>query len=245
MNKIRNFLSKPAVTAVLFVLAVALIAGGTIGGALAALEQFSEVYESRVAMKHIDVAILENGNEVSGEGTMLTDFLTVTNGELVTGREYDEVLTVKNAADAAGIDQFVRVTVLKYWLDPDGNKTPDMDSDWIHLTFVTDGGWTIDTSSSTEERTVLYYGSVLAPGQESTPFLSKVSVDNEVVYNVTQTTTTDSTGLTTITTTFNYDGYQLCLVASVDAIQTHNAVDAAKSAWGRDVSATATTISLN
>ncbi len=245
MNKIRNFLSKPAVTAVLFVLAVALIAGGTIGGALAALEQFSEVYESRVAMKHIDVEILENGTAVSGEGAMLQDFLTVTNGELVTGREYDEVLTVRNSADAEGIDQFVRVTVLKYWLDPNGEKTPDLDSDWIHLTFVTDGGWTIDTASSTEERTVLYYGSVLAPGQESTPFLSKVSVDNEIVYNVTQTTTTDSTGLTTITTTFNYDGYKLCLVASVDAIQTHNAVDAAKSAWGRDVSATATTISLN
>ena len=39
----------------------------------------------------------------------------------------------------------------------------------------------------------------------------------------------------TITTTFAYDGYRFNLKAEVDAVQTHNAEDAIKSAWGVDV----------
>ena len=42
-------------------------------------------------------------------------------------------------------------------------------------------------------------------------------------------------GLTTITTTYEYDGAQFVLEATVDAVQTHNAKDAIKSAWGVDV----------
>lgn len=39
----------------------------------------------------------------------------------------------------------------------------------------------------------------------------------------------------TITTTYEYDGAQFVLEATVDAVQTHNAKDAIKSAWGVDV----------
>ena len=38
-----------------------------------------------------------------------------------------------------------------------------------------------------------------------------------------------------ITTSYAYDGYRFCLEAEVDAVQTHNAEDAVKSAWGVDV----------
>ena len=44
--------------------------------------------------------------------------------------------------------------------------------------------------------------------------------------------------MTTITTKFNYDGVQFNIDAQVDAVQTHNAVDAIKSAWGIDVEIT-------
>ena len=50
-----------------------------------------------------------------------------------------------------------------------------------------------------------------------------------------QTSQTDDNGLTTITTTYEYDGAQFVLEATVDAVQTHNAKDAIKSAWGVDV----------
>ena len=48
-------------------------------------------------------------------------------------------------------------------------------------------------------------------------------------------TDSDDNGLTTITTTYEYDGAQFVLEATVDAVQTHNAKDAIKSAWGVDV----------
>mgnify|MGYP000037232964 CR=1 FL=1 len=50
-----------------------------------------------------------------------------------------------------------------------------------------------------------------------------------------QTSQTDDNGLTTITTTYEYDGALFVLEATVDAVQTHNAKDAIKSAWGVDV----------
>ena len=39
----------------------------------------------------------------------------------------------------------------------------------------------------------------------------------------------------TITTSYDYDGYSFHVEAEVDAVQTHNAKDAIKSAWGVDV----------
>ena len=42
-------------------------------------------------------------------------------------------------------------------------------------------------------------------------------------------------GVTKTVTTFNYDGVKFNLEAEVDAVQTHNARDAIKSAWGVDV----------
>ena len=47
--------------------------------------------------------------------------------------------------------------------------------------------------------------------------------------------TEDENGYKTITTVYDYDGYSFQIEAEVDAVQTHNAVDAIKSAWGVDV----------
>ena len=38
-----------------------------------------------------------------------------------------------------------------------------------------------------------------------------------------------------VKTTYKYNGYMFVLEAEVDAVQTHNAEDAIKSAWGVDV----------
>ena len=235
MKKIRDILSRPAVTAVLFILAVALLFGGALGGARAELTLFSETYDSRVSMKNINVALLENDNPVSGSGALLSDFLTQTNNELIPGYVYDEVLKIKNTGD---IPQYARVTVYKYWLDANGAKAYDMNSDWIDIHFVSDNGngWVKDAAAETVERTVLYYDKLLAPQEESTEFMDTISVAHDVVYHVTQTTST-SGGVTTITTTFDYDGCKLCLMVMVDAVQTHNAAEAIKSAWGQDPAA--------
>ena len=46
---------------------------------------------------------------------------------------------------------------------------------------------------------------------------------------------TEKDGYQTITTTYAYDGYNFQIEAEADAVQTHNAKDAIKSAWGVDV----------
>ena len=59
-------------------------------------------------------------------------------------------------------------------------------------------------------------------------------IDDSIGKKVT-TTPTEENGVKKKVTTFNYDGVKFNLEAEVDAVQTHNAADAIKSAWGVDV----------
>ena len=240
MAKFREFLAKPVVTVLLFALAIGLLAGSGIGGARAALNEQSEIYKSTVELPTVGVRLLENG-AVPKEGKLLTNLL---GGDKVLqpGKIYTEELSVENTGS---IEEFVRVTVQKYWLNAKGEKAPAMDSSWIHLGFATDG-WVIDDKdpSLTEERTVLYYTSALPAGQASTPLMKTICLDGKVAEKVTQESRT-SGSKTIITTTFYYNGYQLCLKATVDAVQINNAQDAIKSAWGRSVTVSGKTLSLD
>jgi len=95
-------------------------------------------------------------------------------------------------------------------------------------------GWVIDKNASTKERTILYYTGIL-PAGESTPALSDtLTIDGSIATKVKQDVT-EKDGYKTITTTYAYDGYNFQLEAEADAVQTHNAQDAIKSAWGVDV----------
>ena len=53
----------PLVTVVLFVVAVAMLLGGSIGGTRAALTYYSETYTSRIQMYDIGVGLIENDRE--------------------------------------------------------------------------------------------------------------------------------------------------------------------------------------
>ena len=92
----------------------------------------------------------------------------------------------------------------------------------------------IDESASTPERTVLYYAEPLKSGDETEPLSNKISIDSSIATKVKQDVT-EKDGYKTITTTYAYDGYNFQLEAEADAVQTHNAQDAIKSAWGVDV----------
>lgn len=233
----KKLLSKPVVPAAAFALAAGLLLFSGIGGARAALTYYSETYSGRVALQDIGVSLQENGTEVSG--ALLSEM--VAEGETVKpGVKYDEVLTVANTGS---INQFVRVSIYKYWLDEDGNKVQNVSPDLIDLNLTGDG-WMVDESSSTAERTVLYYRNVLAAGATSAPFADSLTIDPMVGTKVTQIESV-SAGYRTITTTYDYDGLQFCLEASVDAVQEHNAEDAIWSAWGRHVTVNNGTLSLN
>ena len=238
MKQFRDFLSKPAVTAVLFALALLLLGSGTVGGARAALNIQSEYYNSEVELNDIGVALIEKQADdsfkvVAGKNALMGETSQIgaaikADGKLLPGKTYSEVLAVRNTAE---INEYVRVSVFKYWQDANGNKIPEMDSKWIKLGFVTGNGWTIDTSSTTEERTMLYYGTDIAPGMDTTPFLSTVTIDDTVLTKVSQSTSVEN-GVTVIRTTYIYNGNRFCIEVLVDGVQDHNADQAKLSAWG-------------
>ena len=238
MKKLKAFLSKSAVTGTLFALAILLLAGSTVGVVRAALNIQSNYYNSRVKVLNIGVALVEKNKDdafvtVSGDNALMGANSPMgkaikEDGKLVPGKKYSEVLAVRNVGN---IPEYVRVSVYKYWLDENGKKFSDLNSDWIELGFVTNGGWSIDKDSSTEERTVLYYKNLVDPGATTSEFLSSVKINNKILNKVTQETYTVN-GVTVIQTTFMYNGKQFCIDVYVDSVQDHNYADAKVSAWG-------------
>ena len=246
-KKKKSFPKKPAL---ILTAAALLLVGSTVGSTRAALTYYSENYSAQMNMQSIGVSLLENDKVVSSrdyvsnnewkgtsEGTLLTNLLG-KDETFTPGKKYNEAISVKNSGT---IDTFVRVIITKSWQDKEGKKNTTLSPDLIELNFLTDNGWQIAKDQSTTERTVLYYTKAVAAG-DSTPALSdtiriKPSIAKDVTKHVDDNT---------ITYTYKYNGYTFHIDAEVDAVQTHNAKDAIKSAWGVDVNVSddETTMSL-
>ena len=250
-----KIIKSPITTIVLFVLAAALLLGTTIGGARAALTYYSENYTSRVQMYDIGVTLVENGENISwrdygsradgtwseSTGTLLSNMIP-EGSTLKPGVAYPEALAVTNSGT---IDEYVRVSLYRYWVDADGKKMPELSPELIDLHLVNLGSdWLIDEAASTPERTVLYYNRILASGATTPALSDTITIDGALARKVTQTTESQN-GYTVITTTYDYNGVTFQLEAEVDAVQTHNAENAIWSAWGRRVTATDGVLSLS
>ena len=81
---------------------------------------------------------------------------------------------------------------------------------------------------------MLYYTKSIAAGESTPDITDTIRIDPSITGKVNEFVE-EKDGYKTITTTYEYDGYQFNIEAEVDAVQTHNAVDAIKSAWGVDV----------
>ena len=244
-GKIKKFITSPAGTMGAFALAVGLLASSSVGGARAALTYYSETYTSRVQMYDIGVTLLENDKEISWrnydsrkdngswleEKGVLLENMVPEGEKFKIGVWYPEELKVMNSGT---INQYVRVSLYKYWMDENGEKVQTLTPDLIDLELQTDNGWMIDEESSTDERTILYYNRVLETGETSPAFAGRLKIDQSVTAKVTQTTEKTANG-SKIITTYDYDGVQFCIEATVDAVQEHNVEDAVWSAWGRKV----------
>ncbi len=238
-KKKRSF---PKVTVLLLAASAVLLVGSGVGSARAALTYYSENYSVQMNMQSIGVSLVENDQVVSSrdyadadkwEGTTEGSLLSNLLGEdekFTPGKKYDEAISVTNSGN---IDTFVRVIITKSWQDANGGKNTSLDPQLIELNYLTDNGWVVAEDQSTTERTVLYYTKALPVG-ESTPALSDTIRINESIASEVNKTVKDNT----ITYTYKYDGYTFHLDAEVDAVQTHNAKDAIKSAWGVDVNVT-------
>lgn len=220
--------------------------GSGVGSTRAALTYYSENYSAQVEMSKIGVTLLENGEPVSyrdyddngnwkeeQEGTLLANMLG-ENEKFTPGMKYDEALSVKNSGS---IDTFVRVIITKSWQDKDGKDTT-LNPAWIELN-LTGNGWIVDTSATTSERMILYYPKAIAPEEETPALCDTIRIKEEIAKKVTKVVDGD-----TIKYVYDYDGYTFTLDAEVDAVQTHNAQEAIKSAWGVNVTANETSMSL-
>ena len=246
-KKKKSFPKKPALV---LTAAALLLVGSTVGSTRAALTYYSENYSAQMNMQSIGVSLLENDKVVSSrdyvsnnewkgtsQGTLLTNLLG-KDETFTPGKKYNEAISVKNSGT---IDTFVRVIITKSWQDKEGKKNTTLSPDLIELNFLTDNGWQIAKDQSTTERTVLYYTKAVATG-DSTPALSDtIRINPSIAKDVTK-----HVDGYTITYTYKYDGYTFHVDAEVDAVQTHNAKDAIKSAWGVDVNVSddETTMSL-
>lgn len=250
--------SFPKITVLLLAASAVLLVGSGVGSARAALTYYSENYSAQMNMQSIGVSLLENDKVVSSrdyvsnnewkgtsEGTLLTDLLG-KDETFTPGKKYNEAISVKNSGT---IDTFVRVIITKSWQDEKGNKNTNLSPDLIELNFLTDNGWQVAKAQSTRERTVLYYTKALKAGKP-TPALSDTlrinpSIASDVTKPVPESEKESEKGKT-ITYTYKYNGYTFHIDAEVDAVQTHNAKDAIKSAWGVDVNVSddETTMSL-
>lgn len=245
--RFRRMMRSKKTTTILAGAAVVLLLASGIGSTRAALTYFSENYTAQVEMKDIGVTLEEtsaqgtkdissrdytgSGDEWNTtEGELLSDMLDESGGKLQLGRAYKEELSVKNSGN---IDEYVRVRVYKNWTKKDGSKETSLSPSLIILN-MTQNGWIIDEASSTEERTVLYWPNILKVGESTAALSDTLTIDPSIGTKVTKNTETTD-GVTKTTTSFNYDGVKFNLEAEVDAVQTHNAADAIKSAWGVDV----------
>ena len=247
--KFKKLLASPVFSVIAFVLAAGLLIFSSVSGARAALTIRSTDYQGEISLDDIGVSLVENGELVStrdyansskvnvawleARGDLLSGMLA--EGEtLKLGKAYTEKLAVRNTGT---INEFVRVTVYKYWVDANGNKLTNLSPSLIDLKFEEGNGWVMDKNSSTDERTVMYYTKRLpvgtSDGKNDTPALtSTLTIDPKAAVEVTQTETAVDGNHKTIKTTYTYDTKTFVVEATADAVQDHHADHAIPSAWG-------------
>lgn len=239
MKKLKKMIASPVTTIAAFAVAAGLLLFSSIGGARAALTYFSDDYAANIQLHEIGVTLVENGAPVEGE---LLKGLLAEGEELKLGTAYQEQLNVYNSGV---INEYVRVSIHKYWVDSEGEKIRTLSPELIGLNLVNLGtDWLIDQEASSRERTVLYYNKLLASQSETPLFADKLTIDGSIADRVGETRET-SGGYTTITVTYEYDGARFCIEAKVDGVQEHNAQDAIWSAWGRKVTVNNGSLSLD
>lgn len=162
-----------------------------------------------------------------------------TPGKVEPGRTYKEEIGAKNGND---INEYVRLTVRKYWVGKDGKKQTALDPEFIKLTYngndYNTDGWQENIKEATPESRTFYLNKILGDSASSPLLFNELTIDKEVANlgneDVRSETRTDENGqtVTVIEYRYDYDDYTFYIEADVQAIQTHNVNDAISALWG-------------
>ncbi len=255
MNKTKASISSR--TMILLIGAVLLCAiglTGAVGATQASLNYESEQYQARMGQTHLGVALLEQsgaeadatvvnvgdeGSRLGFEGSRDGKLMQRTTGEgdatrltvlgvdkqMIPGKAYTEKIFAQNASD---MDEYVRLTIRKYWADENGNKLYNIAPDFLKLIVLetpTNSKWAWSEAESTPEMDVYYYKGVLPAREVSSNVIESIKLD-PMIANVGDALKATNNGNGNV---------QVCLSAEVDAVQTNHVADAVKSAWGVDL----------
>lgn len=223
-------------------LAAVLLLGSAVGSTRAALTYYSENYVAEITVSQIGVSLLENGEVVcsrdydnsewrvssngSGANGVLLSRMLEPEEKLALNKKYEERLAVRNSGS---IDTYVRVRIYRYWMK-DGRKLTTLAPDLIDLHFINEDLW-VKNPNETAECTELFYRNILRSGEETEALTDTIRIDGSLA-NEARVETNGNT----ITTVYKYDGVEFHVDVEVDAVQTHNAADAIRSAWGVEAS---------
>ena len=241
----------------LLAIAAVLLLGSTVGSTQAALLYYSDNYVASVEVSNIGASLVENGsvinfrdyNKDGGWNTpededtavLMKDFLG-EDEKLIPGKTYKEEIQVANSG---AIDTYVRVLIKKYWVDETGKKeSVKLDPAYIVLVPSASEKW-VKSDASTDEREIFYYTDVLVASETDDKALTDavitgIKIDEAVSKEIIQYIDENK-----VTYEYKYDGCSFVVEAEVQAIQTHNGVDAIKSAWGVDAVITDGKLSVN
>ena len=136
-------------------------------------------------------------------------------------------------------DQYVRIVIRKYWKDKngkvhsfgdtvDGKTVATPDPSMIKLNLANTSLWQKNDLETTTEREVYYYRNIVPAGGVTEALTKDISVDKSVLQKYTITGPVNNV----YRYTYDYDGYQICLEAEAQSVQTHNAQKAVMSIWG-------------
>ena len=252
-------------TVVLLLATLVMLIAGSVLSTKAVLTYFSEDYISDFELDHLQVHLIENGKDVchnnndddTVHGTYtnkkkykgnLVEYLGYANeehykdvagykigtpGTVEPGKTYKEEISAKNGQN---INQYVRLTVRKYWVK-DGKKNTKLSPSMIKLTYngsaYNKAAWQKNAKENTEESDTYYLSKMLPKKKASDLLFNELTIDGSVADKAHMTKHEKKEGnKTVITYTYDYNDYTFYIEANVQAIQTHNVNDAIGSLWG-------------
>ena len=189
-------------------IAIGLLAVSIIGGSIAYFRADSEA-KNQITAGNLGVELQFNDDNLDN---------IVNNGLVVSGAMPGDVFEYPlQAYNDGDFDQYVRITLTKYWEDGNGQKSFDADASKIELDLNNDE-WIVDDSDVNNEVIYCYY---------KKPVSAKTTTSQ----------VTDSIAIGDLTNEDRdlYMALQLKVDVEVDAIQKVAAQDAILAEWGLDV----------